>query len=289
MLSHLTDFLVYIFSEKGLSENTCNAYRRDIRSFYLFLNKRAYTDWNHVKKQDVIDFLSDKKKADYATSSISRSLIAIKVFFCFLKKEGVTSENIALYFETPKLWQVIPDVLTQYEMEKLLDLPDVNSMSGSRDRAIIELLYGTGIRVAELCQLKIHDVGDEDIRVKGKGGKERVVPIGTHAILAIDHYLTFRNDEEEKSSLFLTNRGKQIDRVAVWKMIKGYAKQAGIEKVISPHTFRHTCATDLLKNGADLRVIQEILGHADISSTERYMHVDCDQLKETFKAFHPHY
>lgn len=289
MEKHISDFLIYLTSEKGLALNTRKAYSRDIHSFFLFLGNSAYRDWNHVQQQDVINFLAKKKQVGYATSSISRALIAIKVLFRFLKKEGIIAENMTFYLETPKLWQLIPDVLTQNELERLLASPDLETMKGSRDKAIIELLYGTGIRVSELCGLKIHDVDDDYVRVKGKGGKQRVVPIGRHAIVAIDHYLAFRNDDKEEQALFLTNRGKQIDRVAVWKIIKEYANKAGIEKPIFPHTFRHTCATDLLRNGADLRVIQDILGHADISSTERYMHVDCDQLQESFRAFHPHY
>ncbi len=188
--------------------------------------------------------------------------------------------------ESPKIWQLIPDILSLSEMECLLKQPNPDSAKGARDRAILEVLYASGLRVSELCQLKIEDVDDAYVKVNGKGGKEKVVPIGKKAIAAIDYYLSFR-DGTNQNALFISNKGKPIHRVGVWKMVKRYAMQAGIRKNIFPHTFRHSFATHLLDNGADLRVIQEMLGHASIDSTDRYTHISCKHLHEAFQKFHP--
>lgn len=289
MQHDLEDFATYLLSERGLSLHTLEAYRRDIQSFLDFLQSKQIHQRQEVQQQHIIDFLALKKSHNYASASISRALIAIKVFFRFLKREGLLSQNIALLLETPKVWQLIPDVLSLEEMEALLSQPDPSHCQGARDRAILEVLYASGLRVSELCSLKISDVDDTYVRIKGKGGKERVVPIGTQAILAIDSYLAFRDgtENERQDALFVGKLNRPIDRVAVWQLVKKYAKQAGIAKTIFPHTFRHTFATHLLDNGADLRVIQEMLGHASISSTDRYTHVSCSHLQEAFQAFHP--
>ena len=237
-----------------------------------------------------MDFIDSLKMEGYASSSIARQVIAIKVLCLFLKRESNLSFNFALYVETPKVWQLIPEVLSCEEMEKLLEAPDVETLQGSRDRAILEVLYACGLRVSEVCNLKINSVDDAYVRVMGKGKKERIVPIGKKAIEAIDHYLHHyrsESDSETVQELFVTSRGKPLDRVAVWKMIKTYAKKAGIAKNISPHTLRHSFATHLLDNGADLRVIQELLGHASISSTDRYTHISKSHLQQSFDAFHP--
>ena len=189
-----------------------------------------------------------------------------------------------------KIWQLIPEVLSCTEMVSLLEAPDKDTLIGSRDKAILEVLYACGLRVSELCSLKIYDVDDVYVRVLGKGMKERVIPIGEAAIQAIDHYLHhYRSqyDSEKLQELFVSTRGKPLDRIQVWKMVKGYAKKVGIVKNISPHTFRHSFATHLLDNGADLRVIQEMLGHASISSTDRYTHISKSHLQQSFEAYHP--
>lgn len=285
----IQDFLTYIASEKGLSRNTLEAYGRDITVFYEFLLPLSINGWKAVKQENIIEFISLRRSQRYATASLSRLIVAIKVFFRFMKREGVIDENVAFHLETPKLWQVIPEVLAPEELQKILDQPDITTLMGARDRAILELLYSSGLRVSELCQLKINEVDDDYVRVrKGKGGKERIVPVGSHAIHAIDRYLGLRPDSSDEN-LFISHRGKLLSRDTVWKLVKNYAKQAGIVKEISPHTFRHTCATDLLRNGADLRIIQDILGHADISSTQRYAHVHCDELQLAFQSFHPRY
>lgn len=292
MNEYLHEFLIYIASEKGLSQNTIEAYQRDAASFLQYLKKSHIQKFTEVQQSHVVNFLADMKAKQYASSSISRALIALKVLFRFLKRENYIENNITLYLETPKLWQLIPEVLTCEEVELLLSQPIINNAIGARDKAILEVLYATGLRVSEVCRLEIYSVDDQFVRIMGKGSKERMVPIGTKAIQAIDYYLSCyraQYDSEHQKALFVTKTGRQLDRVMVWRMIKQYAKQAGIVKNISPHTLRHSFATHLLDNGADLRVIQEMLGHSNISSTDRYTHISRSHLQESFQAFHPHY
>lgn len=289
MQTDLKDFIIYIASEKGLALHTQEAYQRDLLQFKIFLEQQGFSSWKDVQQEQLVQFLAQKKSQNYATASLCRALVAVKVFFRFLKREGVLSTDVMAHCETPKLWQLIPEVLSEAEVERLLNQPSIETLAGLRDKAIIELLYGSGLRVSELCSLKIYDVDDTFLRVKGKGGKERVVPVGRQALQAIDAYLGRRpsSEEERKEALFLNQKGKPIDRFLVWAMIKDYALQAGIMKNISPHTLRHSFATHLLNHGADLRVIQEMLGHASINSTDRYTHVSRGHLHEAFEAFHP--
>jgi integrase/recombinase XerD len=255
----------------------------------VFLETYSIESWQEIELSMIVNYLALKQKQKYASTSICRALIAIKVLFRFLKREGIVSTNILLLMETPKLWQLIPDVLSLEEMNALLRLPDTQTQQGARDRAILEVLYACGLRVSELCQLKIYDVDDEFVRVLGKGRKERIVPIGKQAIAAIDRYLSFREDGDNKRQerLFVTRKGKPLDRIKVWKLVKFYAKKASLQKTISPHTFRHTFATHLLDRGADLRIIQDMLGHANITSTDRYTHVSQTRLQQAFRDFHP--
>lgn len=289
MKNEITDFIAYIASEKGLALNTIESYQRDLEKFVRFLQENGHPSLSQIDSHQIVAFLSMLKNEDYASASICRAFMAIKVFFKFLTREGTVSTNIALYLESPKLWQLIPEVLTCDEIDKLLDQPDVSTHHGARDKAILEVLYASGLRVSELCSLDIHSVDDTTVRVMGKGSKERIVPIGQEAISAVDHYLCFRDsfESEKQKALFVNHLGKRVDRIKVWKMIKEYAKAAGITKNISPHTLRHSFATHLLDNGADLRVIQEMLGHASISSTERYTHISRSRLQSAFESFHP--
>lgn len=177
--------------------------------------------------------------------------------------------------------------MTQTEVTRLLEAPDPETFLGARDRAIIEMLYGSGLRVSELCSLSIYSIDETSVKVMGKGRKERIVPVGRKAVEAVDHFLVRFRDQFEGEALFVTKRGKALDRVAVWRIIKHYAGQAGIQKPISPHTLRHSFATHLLDHGADLRVIQEMLGHSHIGTTDRYTHVSQSRLQEAFSKFHP--
>ncbi len=287
---YLEEFITYLKSEKGASPHTVEAYARDTSAFVCFLEEQAVADCRAVTRDHVIHYLSDLKSQDYASSSICRALIAIKVLFRFLKREDYLDVNITLTLDSPKLWQLIPEVLSGLEVEKLLAQPDPSTEMGARDKAILEVLYACGLRVSELCGLNIYDVDDDYVKVMGKGRKERVVPIGRHALAAIDDYLhkhRHRYDSDKEKALFVTSRGRRISRLMVWERVKVYGAAAGITKEISPHTLRHSFATHLLDNGAELRIIQEMLGHASISSTDRYTHVSQQRLAEAFTACHP--
>ncbi len=276
----IVEFLDHLRCEKGFSKNTIEAYGRDIRYFIKTIGK--------LDSESIPHFLMLLKDKGFASSSICRALIAVKVFLRFLKKEGHIDIDFGCYFDTPKVWQLIPEVLTMEEVESLLAQPKGDDFIGVRDKAVLELLYATGIRVSELCNLKISDLDDTFVKVKGKGNKERVVPVSKAAIRAVDAFLMQRPAEERKNApLFTTKNGKPIDRVTVWSRIKIYARKANIFKEISPHTLRHSFATHLLENGADLRLIQDMLGHADIATTDRYTHISNKHLKNSFNKFHP--
>lgn len=283
---HISDFLDHLRSERGLAENSIEAYRRDVLVFHSTL---AVVSWKDVHAEHIFQFMTYLKAKGYASSSICRRLIAVKVFFRFLKREGIITVDLGRYFETPSLSQLIPEVMTPSEVEALLNQPQPHDFIGARDKAILELLYATGMRVSELCQLRISDLNQNFVKVKGKGRKERLIPVGKKAIEAVDHYLLNHMQEqtEENGPLFRTQKGAPIDRITVWSRIKAYGKSAGIAKTISPHTLRHSFATHLLENGADLRLIQEMLGHADIGTTDRYTHVSSQRLKNAFEKFHP--
>lgn len=283
MNERIQEFLSYLGSEKGLSKNTLEAYGRDLAFFKEFIQEKKLES---LVQDDILTFFHVFKEKGCASSSLCRTLVAIKVFFRFLKREGVISLDPTLYLDSPKLWQLIPQVLTIEEVTRLLAQPDSQTIMGARDKAMLETLYASGLRVSELCGLNIQDVGDDAVRVRGKGSKERVVPIAPSALNAIDHYLgKFREDKE--GALFIGKQGKRINRITTWARVKFYAKKAGIAKEISPHTLRHSFATHLLENGADLRVIQEMLGHASISTTDRYTHISHKHLHEAFEKFHP--
>jgi len=281
----ISDFLLHLTAERGLSTHTVEAYGRDLKAFEKALLPKAVQE---ATTEDVIRFIGGKKEQGYASTSSSRALVSIKVFFRFLVREHLIERDPTLLLETPKLWQELPDVMTPEEVERLINAPDVTTAAGKRDKAILELLYASGCRVSELCTLSLYDVDDRHIKVMGKGSKERLVPIGEKAIQAIDLYLgSARPDIEKEKRLFLTSKGTPISRMQIWKLIKEHAKSCGITKNISPHTLRHSFATHLLLNGADLRVIQELLGHAHIATTDRYTHLCPSQIQDAFKKFHP--
>lgn len=282
----VAEFLRYITYERCLSKNTQEAYARDLESFCAYLE----THDGSLDQKTAISFLQDLRSKEYASSSCARVQIALKVFFRFLFREEYLPADEGRFLDSPKLWQRLPEVLSREEIQLILKSCIGKSALAIRDQAILELLYGTGVRVSELCSLSIYDVSDDKIVVKGKGDKERVLPLGPQALAAIDRYLTevrWKYESADNSALFVTTRGNSIDRINVWKMIKQRAKAAGITKEISPHTMRHTYATHLLDGGADIRVIQELLGHAHISSTDKYTHLSKSQVQERFFMFHP--
>ncbi|MCF7852717.1 MAG: tyrosine recombinase [Simkaniaceae bacterium] len=280
----LDDFLLYITSERGLSHNTQASYRFDLLNFMKYLSKRGMKvlDVSHV---DVVNYFGVLQDSGRVGASIHRAMMTLRVFYRFLKREGKIKSDPTALFEGGKIWQKVPEVLSVNEVRLLLEAIKTDRDMGKRDFAIVMLIYACGFRVSELCSLNVADIGDEAVRVVGKGSKERIVPIAAAALIAIDAYLMTRTDKEK--ALFLTRGGKRLDRMGVWLIVKKAAKEAGIDKRVSPHTLRHSFATHLLENQADLRVIQELLGHSDISTTERYMHVSKSHLHKSFEDFHP--
>ncbi|MFZ0564964.1 MAG: site-specific tyrosine recombinase/integron integrase [Chlamydiales bacterium] len=283
----LEGFVIFLRAEKGLSHHSVEAYQRDIKTFLI---RRNISSFEAIEYEQVLKYLSEMKTLGYASASIARALIAIKVFLRFLYREKILDYNLSTSLETPKLWQLIPEVLNPSEVEKLLCSPSPQTYAGARDRAILEVFYATGIRVTELCELTFNAIDDNSVRVRGKGDKERLVPIGKQAIKAVDHYLLYfrdRFDSYKNKKLFVSQRGNPMNRVTVWRMIKRHAKRVGIKKNVFPHTLRHSFATHLLNNGADLRVIQEMLGHTSIATTDRYTQISQQRIVEDFLTYHP--
>lgn len=284
----LQDFLCYLSSEKGLSQNTLQAYGYDLEGFSQVLKERKREKVTEITEEDVLAFATKLQVKGYASSSICRMLVTLKAFLRFLYREELIQNEIGLSIDTPKIWQLIPDILNFSEVEKLLLAPDCKTEVGARDRAILQVMYASGLRVSEVCGLNIQDFSDHMIRVVGKGKKERMVPVATSAVEAIDHYLLYhRPSNVEIEALFINAKRKRIDRFTIWKRLKSYAKYAKITKSISPHTLRHSFATHLLENGADLRIIQELLGHSSIATTDRYTHLSNKHLIEAFQSYHP--
>lgn len=245
--------------------------------------------WSDIEATQILSFITYLREQKYAISTLCRTLVSLKVLLRFLKKEGVLQSDVSAHLEMPKMWQLIPEVLTIEEVDALLAAPKSDDWMGARDKAILELLYATGMRVSELCQLRLSDLDDTFVKVRGKGRKERIIPVGDQALQAVDFYLTqFRNGiEEEDPFLFTSQSGKPVDRVLVWRQVRCYARKAGISKRVSPHILRHSFGTHLLERGADLRLIQDMLGHEDIGTTDRYTHVVGERLKTAFQKFHP--
>jgi len=277
-MEHLESFIIYLASERGLSQSTLAAYSSDITLFYRTVHGK-------VDRESLTFFFLELRRLGYASSSLCRISISLRIYFRFLKEERIIKEDWGQFLSSPRVWSLIPDVLTVEEVEKILRIVDLSAVVGLRDRSILELLYASGVRVSEVCSLNLSDVDDTQMRIKGKGGKERIVPLAKRAVVALDAYLAKR--EDSSNALFLRRREERIDRFTVWRAIKKYAKMAGIEKQVSPHTLRHSFATHLLENGADLRIIQELLGHANIATTDRYTHISKSHLHLAFDAFHP--
>lgn len=289
----LEEFINYLNVERGLSLHTLDAYKSDLARFIAFLNKRGVKSLDDATRETIGAYLMVEKARGMSPTSLSRNLAAIKVFFRFLASNRFVRTDITDVIESPKIWKHLPEVLSIDEVEKLLDSPRPTTHYGRRDRALIELMYATGVRVSEAAGLKVADVNLEVgyIRCMGKGSKERIVPLGRVARKALDSYLKLTRPHflrlRTSEALLLTRQGKPFTRQGLWKIIKGYAKHAKIQKRITPHTLRHSFATHLLSGGADLRIVQEMLGHADISTTQTYTHVDRDRLKSIHKQFHP--
>jgi integrase/recombinase XerD len=286
-------YLDYLSVERGVSENTIAAYGRDLSQFSAYVRERGAASPNDLTETLLAGFLDGLRDAGMSPNSISRKLSAIRSFCKFAYREGFLKKDFTANIDGMKGAKRLPSVLTIEEIATLLAQPDLLSPSGARDKAMLETLYATGLRVSELINLRLGDVnsGVGFIRCFGKGSKERIVPIGKVAIEYMDLYLAQGRPRYARSGsseyLFLTNRGKKMSRVGFWKLVKKYTAKAGILKNITPHTLRHSFATHLLQGGADLRSIQEMLGHADIATTQVYTHVTQDKLKEVYRDSHP--
>ena len=289
----LEDYFHFLQIERGLSENTLNSYRRDLKDYTNFLMKKLEVkSWNTVTRMEIVHFLYALKDEGKSTSTISRHISSIRSFHQFLVREKIVNQDASLHIETPKKERKLPDVLSQQEVEKLLSIQTQTPLS-YRNKAMLELMYATGLRVTELVTLKVSDLHLTMgfVQCFGKGSKERIVPIGDVAIHAIEQYLQHARGKLLKNNsnptLFLNQHGRPLTRQGFWKILKKIALEVGIIKEITPHTLRHSFATHLLENGADLRIVQEMLGHEDISTTQIYTHVTKTRLKDMYKAYHP--
>ena len=294
MTDWIRRFLDSLSVEKGLSKNTLLGYGRDLRRYAAYLEKKKLHSPEKVKRSDIMDFLLHEKDRELEPASIARALVAVRMFHRFLVEEGALTENVTDALESPKLWKRLPEYLTAAEVERLLESPSPRKAQGARDQAVLELMYATGLRASEVTTLKLSslDFQDGTLRVYGKGSKERMVPMGKTARESVRRYLAKARPGWVKEgriveALFVTRQGKAMSRQAVWGILKKYAKESGLGKKIYPHILRHSFATHLLENGADLRVVQELLGHSDIVTTQIYTHVDKSRLKGIHKRFHP--
>ncbi len=289
----LEEFLNFLSVEKGLSKNTLGSYKNDLTKYLAYLKKNNLDSIEKIRRQDITNFLLSLKDKGLLAVSISRNLVAIKGFHRFLLRDGFIKEDITGVIEAPKLWKKLPGTLSIDEVSKLLKVPNVRDLQGIRDRAVLELLYATGMRVSELVGLKISDLNFDIgfIRCTGKGQKERIVPVGKFAIESVKKYLDSVRPvflkKRENDKLFVTRHGKSISRQTIWKLIRLYSRKASIKKPLSPHTLRHSFASHMLARGADLRIIQEMLGHSNISTTQIYTHIDKGRLKTIHQKFHP--
>ncbi|MFZ3216809.1 MAG: site-specific tyrosine recombinase XerD [Candidatus Acidiferrales bacterium] len=292
MEAQIRSFLNYLRVEKGLSSNTLQAYRRDLAKFAAFAAKRRLK-LEQFSHSHVVDFLRALYLNKLDSRSVARHLVTIRHFFRFLFSEGLIQEDPAANVQSPKFRQSLPDFLSVAEVDRLLLQPDVSTTLGLRDRAMIEVLYSTGLRVSELCGLKVADLQMETgcVRCIGKGNKERLVPVGRAALDAVQRYVKESRPkilrERMSSYLFPSRTGAAMSRIMFWKILRAYGRKAGLRKGLTPHMLRHSFATHLLDRGADLRSVQMMLGHADIATTQIYTHVVEERLKQVYKAHHP--
>lgn len=292
-LDHIEDFITYLRIDKKYSENTIASYHRDLMRYYKYNKEVAHKNLHQIQRQDLKNYLSYLSNQHLDGRSISRNISCIRSFYKFLLIERYVDTNPSEILELPKRKRTLPKVLSLEEIDQLLDIPLTDNYS-YRNKAMIELMYATGLRVSELVNLKLHDI-DLDmaiVRTIGKGSKERIIPIGDIALTYLRIYiLEYRSSllkGKNTDALFLNNHGVGMTRQGFFKILKKLAKEKNITTPFSPHTLRHSFATHLLNNGADLRSIQEMLGHSDISTTQIYTHISNERLKENYREFHPH-
>ena len=283
-------FREHLSLERRLGDNTVQAYVRDVEQYDAFLVARGKMGGGKVSADDVEAYISDRA---WAASTVARKIASLRAFYEFLRRRGLAEDNPALQIRPPRRTRPLPDVLTVPEVESLLKAPRGEKPVAVRDRALLELAYATGLRVSELVKLTLEEVDLEEdlVRCFGKRSRERVAPFGGKAKRALVHYLEgarahFLRDRSERA-VFLTRLGRRFSRMGYWKLLEGYRLSAGLERPISPHTLRHSCATHLLEGGCDLRVVQEFLGHRSIETTRIYTHLDRNYLRAEYRQFHP--
>ena len=291
----IEDYIHFIKVERQLSENTLLSYKRDLVAYARHLNsEQNIPTFNDVTRENILLYLDSIRAVGKSSKTISRQISSIRSFHQFLLREKVTEQDPTVHLEMPKKEQSLPKVLSVEEIDALITAPSIDKPQGVRDIAILEMMYGSGMRISELIALNLEDIHLTMgfVRVFGKGGKERIIPLGRGALSACQNYLNearpqLLGNAPKNDAFFITQRGKRFTRQGCWKIIKEHAQTAGIEKEITPHVLRHSFATHLIENGADLRAVQELLGHADISTTQIYTHVSKTRLSEVYKQFHP--
>ncbi|CAM4227519.1 site-specific tyrosine recombinase XerD [Paenibacillus tarimensis] len=294
MKDQLQPFVRYLSEERGLSRSTIESYERDLSMFFEYAAGDGLTLPDHVRKHHIAKYLLHLKQSGRAVATLSRTVSSIRAFFKFLVLTQVLTIDPAVHMETPKQEKRLPGVISIADIGRLLDAPVPDTAGGVRDKAMLELLYATGIRVSELIALNIGDVNLDMgfVRCMGASGKERIIPLGRVASGSMNEYVgaarsKFAKPDREENALFLNHLGTRMTRQGFWKIIKKYARESGIEQQITPHTLRHSFAAHLVENGADLRVVQEMLGHADISTTQIYSQVTRSRMKDVYDQTHP--
>ena len=290
----IAQFLDHVAFERGLAANTRTAYAADLDIFATFLAARGVHLFNQVTRKQIVEFLTDQRRQKMAVATIARRLVAVKVLFGYLQREGLLDRNVTEAMNSPKLWRTLPEILAPADVGRLVNAAAGDKSQAVRDHAILELFYGCGLRVSEVATLRVIDVQFEGgfVRCTGKGDKQRVVPLGHCAADSIRRYLAkvrpiWAKKHPEVDRLFLSQQGRGFTRQGLYKIIVHYAREAGLGGRVTPHTLRHCFASHLLANGAQLRAIQEMLGHASIATTQIYTHVDQDRLIAVHKKFHP--
>ncbi|WP_301109527.1 site-specific tyrosine recombinase XerD [Sporosarcina sp.] len=290
----LEDYIHFLTVERQLAQNTIKSYKRDLASYLQFLKGTQLETLNSIDRAVILQYIQKLKDSGKSSRTLSRHISSIRSFHQFLVREQVITHDCTIHLELPKIEQKLPDVLSIPEIEQLMDIIDCSVPQGLRDLALLELLYGTGMRVSELIAIDLADLHLTMgfVRVFGKGSKERIVPLGRSAIEACTDYLNearpkFIGKGQDTEALFVNMHGRRLTRQGCWKILKEAGQKANIRKVISPHLLRHSFATHLIENGADLRAVQEMLGHADISTTQLYTHVSKKRLKDVYSMYHP--
>lgn len=293
MQTHIQNFLDHLSAERGLSPNTISSYKSDLNHFQSYLSGRRVRDVSRITQPHITGFVRSERERGLGPVSVTRALVAVKMFLGFLTFEGVLKANPAAAVERPSTWKKIPSVLTRKEVVSVIEAADGEGNLVVRDRAILEVMYAAGLRATEAAALRMEDFNIEYayLRCRGKGSKERVVPVGKPACEGVEQFLSGPRDRllkgKEQDVLFVSVRGRPLSRQTVWRIVKKYAIKAGISRKIYPHIMRHTFASHLLEGGANLRAVQEMLGHADISTTQIYTHVDRKRLKAIHRKYHP--